>query len=425
MTRFTAVTAAVATGAALAGGSAAAAVQAAAPAAPAAPGTAPIVQGELVSAEYLRGMTAQGTRTWLAGDGFSAGSVRYGVDTYRLVYRTVDDRGRPTTASGLLVLPRNDARRLRTVSFTHGTSSYKPEAPSTDPEVWSQGPAVTYGSAGFAAVAPDYLGLGLGPGMHPWKDVPSETTAALDLLRAAKQFVPRTGRALDRQVMATGFSQGASPALGLARALQEGRDPWFRIRAVAPIAGGYDFRGAQIPTMIGDEGIPRRYRDELEKKVSVAYVAYLLTSWNRQHGLYAAPGEVFKERYAGRVEKFFDGSTPGQEMLQGLPGSLDELLTGKGFELLRKPGGSFARALTVDGEVCTAWTPRVPIRLYKISKDEQATTLNTDHCKVALSARGVDVPVVDLGDRTYGGSRHLGANLAGTAQAVRWFGGLR
>ena len=36
--------------------------------------------------------------------------------------------------------------------------------------------------------------------------------------------------------------QGASAALGLARALQSGADPWFRAAAVAPISGAYDFR---------------------------------------------------------------------------------------------------------------------------------------------------------------------------------------
>ncbi|WP_395961126.1 hypothetical protein [Actinomadura sp. 6N118] len=415
MTRFTATALIATTGVALTGGAVAAASDSASDSAGAQPAATAPARGELVSAEYLRGMTAQGTRTWLASDGFDAKAVRYGVDTFRLVFRTVDTRNRMTTASGLLVLPRNDSRKLRTVSYGHGTTSYKPDAPSIDQEVWGPAPGVTFAAAGFAAVVPDYLGLGLGPGVHPWKDVPSETTASLDMLRAAKQFVPRTGRTLERQVLATGFSQGASAALGLARALQEGQDPWFRVRAVAPIAGGYDFKGAQIPAML---------RGELHPKMTVAYTSYLLTAWNRQHGLYKRPAEVFQEPYASKVEKYFDSTTPGQEMIQGLPDTIDKLLTPRGFELLRKPGGSFARALDVDGEVCKAWTPRVPMRLYKVSKDEQASTLNTDNCRISLSARGVNVPVVDLGDHAYDDSRHLGANVAGTARVVRWFSGL-
>src|SRR5205809_378975 len=86
--------------------------------------------------------------------------------------------------------PRPRPRQLRTVSVAHGTEAYRGDAPSvSQPPVaddgWAQAPALTYASAGFAAVAPDYLGLGVGPGPHPWMDVPSETTASLDMLRAA------------------------------------------------------------------------------------------------------------------------------------------------------------------------------------------------------------------------------------------------
>lgn len=373
-------------------------------------------RGHLVSATHLTTMSADQVRTWLASEGFDTASVRHGVDTYRLVYRTVDARGRATTASGLVVLPRSRDRRLATVSYTHGTTSYKPDAPSTSDDVWGPGAAVTYAAAGFAAVAPDYLGLGLGPGVHPWKDVPSETSASLDMLRAARHFAPRAGRVLDGRVFVTGFSQGASSALGLARALQGGADPHFRLRAVAPISGGYDFRGAELPALLSGD---------VASKMAVAYTTYLLTSWNRIHGgIYTAPSELFRQPYADHVEKYFDGTTPGPVMLDGLPDTLGDLLTPRGFEVLRHPSGTFAEALSVDAEVYTAWTPRVPVRLYKMAGDEQAVTANTDHCAAGFRDRGATVPVVEVGDRLYGGSRHLGSNLAGTAQIVRWFGEL-
>jgi hypothetical protein len=376
-----------------------------------------VARGELVSVRYLGAKSADEVRAWLATEGFDASSVRYGVESYRLIYRTVDARGRATFASGLFVLPRNGARKLRTVSYTHGTTSYIADAPSMAQDVWGPGPAVTYGAAGFAAAAPDYLGLGEGPGVHPWKDVPTETSASLDMLRAARQFTQGKGRTLDGQVLVTGFSQGASSALGLARALRDGADPYFRVRAVAPISGGYDFRGAELPALLGGG---------LDPKMSVAYVSYLLTSWNRIHGgIYEEPSELFQEPYASRVETYFDGTTPGEVMLKGLPATLDRLLTPRGFEVLRHPSGTFAEALRVDGEVCTGWAPGVPVRLYKITDDDQAVTANTDHCAAAFRARGVDAPVIDVGDKVYGGSRHLGSNLAGTALAVRWFAGLR
>lgn len=381
----------------------------------ASPGSAATAQastrGALVSATHLRTLSADGVVAELASDDFDPSAVRYGVKTYRLVYRTVDAEGEPTTASGLLVLPRNDTRKLRTVSFTHGTELFRGDAPSVADDVWGPAPAMTYASAGFAAVAPDYLGLGVGPGPHPWKHVPSETTASLDMLRAARSFVPRTGRQLDREVLATGFSQGASAALGLARALQEGADKHFHLKAVAPISGAYDFRGAELPALLDGE---------LEPKPSVIYASYLIVAWNRLHGLYGAPSELIKSPYHSTIEELFDGEHTGQQVVLGTPNTIKDLLTPRAIKMLRQPTGRLAEAMRVDFGVCTDWAPTVPIRLYVIGDDAEVVTANSDNCQAAFRSNGVHAPIIDLGD---GG--HLESNKLGTAQIVRWFSSLR
>ncbi|WP_203660195.1 lipase [Actinocatenispora rupis] len=371
-------------------------------------------RGTVVSVRHLTGMSADQTRTSLRTNGFDASAVRRGVDEYQVVYRTVDPRHRPTTASGLLVLPRGGDRSLRTVSFAHGTESFRPDVPSTNTEPFVTSPPVTYAAAGFAAVAPDYLGMGEGPGTHPWMDVPSETTASLDLLRAARDVAARHGRTLRRDVLATGFSQGASAALGLGRALRGGADDWFRLTALAPVSGAYDFSGVELPAILssGDD------------KTTVAYTTYLLVSWNRLHHLYRDPADIFRAPYAGRVDALFDGDTPGNVMLDQLPDSLRELLTDKGFALLRHPSPRFAAALRVADAVCD-WHPGVPTRLYRATGDEQVPTVNTDRCTTAFAAYGEHPTVVELGTPEYEGSRHLGSAVAATAATVRWFASLR
>ncbi|MFI2207540.1 hypothetical protein ACH47Z_44235 [Streptomyces sp. NPDC020192] len=52
---------------------------------------------------------------------------------------------------------------------------------------------VMFAGAGFAAVAPDYLGLGLGTGLHPYMDIGSETTVSVDMLKAARAFEAEKG----------------------------------------------------------------------------------------------------------------------------------------------------------------------------------------------------------------------------------------
>ncbi|MFI0729350.1 lipase [Streptomyces sp. NPDC021225] len=373
-------------------------------------------RGALVSADFLYSLEKpEDVTAWLTSAEFDADTVRYGVDAYRLVYRTVDPHGRPTTASGLLVLPRGGGSRLRPVSFTHGTGSHKTDSPSMQTGGFLPAPPITYASAGYAGIAPDYLGMGVGPGPHPWMDVPSETTASLDMLRAARAFVTGTGRTLDREVAVTGFSQGASAALGLARALQSGEDGWFRLGALAPVSGAYDFGGAELPALLAGE---------LEPKSSVLYAAYTLVAFNRLHHLYDSPAEVFQAPYADTVEALFDGAHTGRQLMEGTPATLDKLLTAHGRDLLAHPTGPMAAALRTTDDVCD-WAPRVPTRLYMASGDEQATVANTAHCRTALARHGVAAPVVDLGAVDYNGSRHLGSNVRGTAAIVRWLDELR
>jgi hypothetical protein len=373
-----------------------------------APAQAALPHGGLVSSTSLHQYaTRADVDAYLTGDKFDPSTDRYGVKTYQLVYRTTSATGKPTTASGLVALPINGAKRLPTVEFGHGTEIYKGDAPSTSDDVFVDGPAVTFASAGFAAVAPDYLGLGLGPGPHPWMDVPSETTASLDLLRAARTFVSRQGRELNRDVYLSGFSQGASAALSLARTLQSGGDPWFRAAAVAPISGAYDFRHAAIPSL---------FTPEVNPVLASAYTTYLLVAFDRLHDIYRDPADVFQPDYVP-LAGLFDGNHTGQEVLGALPASIDDLLTDQGKQLLLHPTGRFADALAVLDSVCTNWTPRMPVRLYYSPGDEEAVNANTEHCRAAMHA-----PTVNLGvDRDYNGFVHEGSEVLGVPEVTRWF----
>ncbi|MFF1460223.1 lipase [Streptomyces sp. NPDC058330] len=369
-------------------------------------------RGTLVSAERLYTLDSpRAVAADLGAAGFDDGTVRHGVVAYRLVYRTVDAHGRPTTASGLLALPLSEERRLPTVSFAHGTGSHKDDAPSMQRGAFVSAPVIAHAAAGAAAVGPDYLGMGKGPGLHPWMDIGSETTASLDMLRAARVFVPRTGRTLERDVLVTGFSQGASAALGLGRALEAGEDHWFRLGALAPVSGAYDFGGTELPALLaGDVDAP----------ANVIYTAYTLVAFNRVHRLYDSPGEVFTDP---GVEALFDGRHTGQELVEGLPGTVGELLTERGHALLARPTGAFAAALRTTDAVCD-WAPAAPVRLYMAAGDQEAVTANTEHCRTALLGNGVQAPVVDVGAVDHQGSRHLGSNVAATSRIVRWFGAL-
>ncbi|MFD6160125.1 hypothetical protein ACFWF7_30220 [Nocardia sp. NPDC060256] len=360
-----------------------------------------------MSAEHVRAFTAEEVKAELGRDRFDTGTARFGVDTYRLVYRTIDPDGHTTTASGLLALPNNGEHDLRSVAFEHGTIATKADGPSVSEHGTELAATITYASAGFAGVTPDYLGLGLGPGQHPYSDVPSETTACLDMLRAARAYAAGVGRQLGQDVYITGFSQGGPAAMSLARMLQGGADDWFHPASVAALSGPFDLRVTELPALLNDS---------LDPTSAVFYIAYFLVAWNRLHDLYQSPGEVFQAPYDTTVVHLFDGSHSQRDLAASLPASINGLLTPRAKDMLRNPSGSFATALQIADDTCRDWTPRIPIRLYTSGNDRDVVASNSTRCQAVLREHGVDVPIIDVGNVT-----HLDSLRAGTAATVRWF----
>ncbi|MQY09809.1 alpha/beta hydrolase [Actinomadura macrotermitis] len=382
-------------------------------AASAAPRPAPTGRGAVVSAEPVAAMAPDRVRAYLADVHPVLGSPRprHAVTAYRVVYRTITPGGRPTTASGVVALP--DGRgAVRAVGFAHGTHAARDIAGSVAEDGQGRVAAIYYAGAGYAGVAPDYLGLGLGPGFHPYGHAASEASASLDLLRAARAVAAAHGRRLEREVLLTGFSQGGQAAMALGRELQRGADPYLRLRALAPVSGPYDIRHQQIPESL-------RKGTGLDARTSVFYTAYVTVTWQRMYGLYRKPSEVFKEPYASRVEKLFDGRKDFEEIGPHLPGNLRALLTPSYIARLRHPSGVLARAMREADGTC-GWRPRVPVRLFGASGDEQVTYRNTRACLRALRAAGARPSSVDFGP----GTRHFGTLFAGLPATLAWFGTL-
>ncbi|MFJ9364423.1 hypothetical protein ACIRRA_08420 [Nocardia sp. NPDC101769] len=371
------------------------------------PAPADTDRGRLVKAEHLRTYSPDDVRAELTASEFDTSTVQFGVETYRLTYDTVGTDGRTTTATGLLALPRNDKHDLTTVAYEHGTQPTKSEAPSVAEDSGDRAATLTYAAAGFVGVAPDYLGLGSGPNPHPYLDLPSETTASVDMLRAARTQAATLGRRLGNDVDIVGFSQGGPAAMGLARALQSGADTDFRATAVAAISGPFDLRNGELSAV---------FDGTLDPGAGSFYSAYLLVSWNRLHGLYKSPSEVFQAPYDDTVEQLFDGLHSFEDIVSGLAPDVDHLLTPHGIDMLRNPTGPLAAAMDIADSTCSDWTPRMPVRLYTGSHDRDVSANNSADCQTALRRHGVDASITDVGPVD-----HNGSGIGGTALAVRWF----
>ncbi|MFE7387713.1 alpha/beta hydrolase [Streptomyces sp. NPDC057582] len=362
-------------------------------------------RGTLLAVTPVATLDRTDVGAFLASAGMDTGTVRYGVRAYRLTYRTLTPQGEPTTATGLFVLPRGGADRLDLVSDAHGTMVHRDYAPSVGEDFGRFAPYL-HASAGRAVAAPDYLGLGKGPGPHPYMDTASSVTASLDMLRASRAAAQELGRPLTGEVYAGGFSQGGQVATALAKALDSGADRHFRLRALAPVSGPYDLRGAETPAL---------FDGRINDISAVFYMSYFLTAQNRLHPLYKDPSEFFREPYADIVEGLFDTHHFEEEIIPALPGTLKELLTDEAYQDLQHPAGALRDVLNAQDGQCD-WKPEVPVRLYSSAGDRDVAIANSRNCAADFAAHGTRVPVIDQG-----ATDHNGTFMKSGPQIVRWF----
>jgi Secretory lipase len=364
-------------------------------------------RGELISAVPVAALTAGQVRTYLKDAGLAPTPVRFGVRAERIVYRTVTPAGRPTTASGLVVLPAGGARSLRPVAWLHSTISARSEAPSvgTDAIDGNRAASYTFASEGYAVTAPDYLGLGTGPGFHPWMEVGSEVTASVDALRATRTLVHRAHRDLDKRVRVSGFSQGAPATMALGRALQDRVDPHFGLAALAPISGPYDWSSWLRNAVAGRAST-------INQPDAAFYLGYLLVAWNRQYHLYNSPSEAFRTPYDTTVTGLFDGYHTEDSVFAKLPSTPQALLTPRFIALLKNPTGPLARAVKPLDDVC-GWHSKAPVTLYAAHGDQSVPISNSRTCVKEL---GGAVRLVDVGNYD-----HIPSVIQSVPSVLAWF----
>ncbi|MGW1351544.1 alpha/beta hydrolase [Streptomyces sp. NPDC002409] len=362
-------------------------------------------RGTLLGVTPVAALDRAAVARFLAQSGMDTGTVRHGLRAYRLTYRTVTPQGAPTTATGLLVLPEGGPRRLDLVSDTHGTMAHRDYAPSVG-EGFGRFAPYLHASAGRAVAAPDYLGLGKGPGRHPYMDTRSAVTASVDMLRASRTAARQLRRPLTGDVYASGFSQGGQVAMALGRALDKGVDRHFRLRALAPVSGPYDIEHAETPAL---------FDGRVNDTSAVFYMTYYLTAQSRLHPLYKDTSEAFRKPYVDIVDRLFDTNHTEEEIIPALPATLKELLTDDYYRRMQHPtGGLLAAARAQDGN-CD-WKPDVPVRLHTSSGDTDVPIANARNCAADLASHGVEAPVVDQG-----GVDHNGTYMKAGPQIVRWF----
>lgn len=139
---------------------------------------------------------------------------------YRVMYVTKGSSGEKIAATGMVFIPIKNKKPLDAVVWAHGTVGVGDScAPSKWPLLYPTYRWPTYGiptreilNEGFAAIAPDYEGLGT-PGLaHPWMNAESAGNAIIDSVRAYRNLAAKADYEITNRWGVWGHSQGAFAA---------------------------------------------------------------------------------------------------------------------------------------------------------------------------------------------------------------------
>jgi hypothetical protein len=366
-------------------------------------------RGKLISGS-LSNSYSVGTLSFLFSLAGVSITPQYGVQTYKLVYETIDPLGGRTIASGALILPQNFTGALPVVSYQHGTLALTNAAPSSMDVTGEVSVGIAFASTGYAALVPDYLGLGASPGLHPYHHARSEATAAIDFLRAAKSFCAAHSVALNDKLFLLGYSQGGHATMALLRELEKYHTNEFTVTACAPMAGAYDLSGVTVSNFLSGTVAPNPY-----------YFLYLLAAYQKVYHLAPKLSDLLAAPYDTTLPPLLDGAHDGSQLNLALPADPVQILKLAYLAAFRSNPRHPLRLALAENDVYR-WRPRAPLRLYHCAADQDVIIANSDVALASFHALGASqvvlidpVPTAD----------HSGCSEPSLALAKSWFDSLR
>ena len=314
--------------------------------------------------------------------------IQFGARYYRITYTTTGLQGQPDTVSGLLAVPDNPNKVYPRIVYQHGTSGSKLDVPSFN---YGQGLEGSVGlllaGMGYVALLPDYLGLGVSDGFHPYVHAASEAQVAIDMLHAAAAFTAQNDVHTNSQLFITGYSQGGHAAMALHREIDRNWSDEFTVTASAPLSGPYSISGVMRNLILTDK--------------IYYYPAYLpntILSYQTVYGnIFDQISDVFKPKYASTIQLYYENKIS----LTDLNINLFSLLTLNEGEcrpfrmlqdsvvqaVLNDPAHPMNLALK-DNDVYNDWTPQAPMRLFYCTADDQVPFGNSVLASDTLLAAG-------------------------------------
>lgn len=347
---------------------------------------------ELISYEKARSFTREELSIGLP---FGA---RYDVDLYNIIYSTKKLNLEPDTASGVIAVAVDPGSVFPFAIYDHGTVDNRDEVPSRGSG--EEFVAAIIASNGYHCIAPDYIGLGISKGIHPYIHPESQAWAGIDLIYASKQLAAIEGFHFNEQVFVTGYSQGGHAAMATAMIMERNKElglDTLTLTAAAPMSGPYSVSNIMKSFTLGDK-----------EYFFCGYLGSVLLT-----AIYAYPDlfegktieDYFKPEYSVLV-RLFENEEIG---LFEMNTQMIVLLTQGGGKVLPKMmfrddvldsilnDDSHEINLALERMDVCDWIPKAPVRMLYCTADEQVSFRNAVYTDSLMNANGAaNVSSIDV-----------------------------
>ena len=289
------------------------------------------------------------------------------ISALKIVYSTTGHKGEPTIASGLLLIPKHTALdKAPFAIYEHGTTSKRDYVPS---ELNFQADyAANLALNNYITIAPDYIGLGESPGLHPYLHAETEATATLDMIRATRcYFKDSLNTKIRNDIYITGYSQGGHAAMATHKYIEENKlTNEFRINASAPCSGPYSLSKVMYEYIL--------YLNEI-KYCDPEIIVHTIIGYQYVYGdLYTQTGDYFKEPYDSIVDSYIKNDC-NFELNDYFPVELSKFIQDSVIVSWKNNlNNSFLRALQKND--LYNWKPEAPLRMYYSKADEKVPYQN-------------------------------------------------
>jgi hypothetical protein len=293
---------------------------------------------------------------------------KYSVQAVKIIYNTIDGKGFPTIASGVVFIPAVESIiQMPVFAYLHGTLTRDLDAPS-----YLMGTESVIGwimaMDGYIAIEPDYLGMGDGPGIHPYLHADSEASASVDMMKAVIELCssPLVLAKPNGNLYLSGYSQGAHAALATQRELQAHPLPGLSLRKTIAGSGAYSLSNVQ-----------KKFVFDHPEYTNPSFIPYLLLGYQNVYGnLYTDLSQVFVPPYNSTIPGLFNGVYTVEEIDSQLPVTWKSMFVPSYLSSFQykyfNPVNTALRANDVIN-----WKPTSDLHLYYCTCDEQVANENS------------------------------------------------